>query len=77
MDPKDAVLKIEAELAETCGAMSKLIVSNAARSAGVEKYDLGSSAEYNSLLNSLLEPAGKFLGKTKAQECIATWKKLV
>lgn len=77
MDPNDAILKIEAELADTCGAMSKLIVSNAARTAGVKKGKLGSPAEYNSLLDSLLEPAAKFLGKTKAEDSIKTWKRMV
>lgn len=77
MDPNDAILKIEAELADTCGAMSKLIVSNAARDAGVTKGRLGSPAEYNSLLDSLMEPAAKFLGKTKAEESIKIWKKMV
>lgn len=77
MDPNDAVLKIEAELASTCGAMSKLIVSNAARNAGVLKGKLQSPAEYNSLVDSLMEPAAKFLGKTKAEESIKIWKKMV
>lgn len=77
MNPKDAVLKIEAEMAQTCGAMSVLIISNTAKKVGVDKTAIASNEDYQKLIDALVEPAAKFLGKTKADECIKRWKTLV
>ena len=77
MQPNEAVLKIEEEMAHTCGAMSKLIVSNTASKLGLKKEALSSKADYIKLLDGLAEPANKFLGKTKAEESIKRWKTLV
>ncbi len=77
MQPNEAVLKIEEEMAQTCGAMSRLIVSNTAKRLGLNKAALSSRADYIKLIDGLAEPAGKFLGKTKADESIKRWKAMV
>jgi hypothetical protein len=77
MQPNEAILKIEEEMSHTCGAMSKLIVSNVANKLGLKKTALSSREEYFKLIDGLVEPANKFLGKTKADESIQRWKKLV
>lgn len=77
MNPNEAVLKIEDEMAQTCGALSKLIVGNTAKKVGMEKTAITSKGDYLKLVDALTEPAAKFLGKTKAEECIKRWKMLV
>lgn len=77
MQPNEAVIKIEEEMAQTCGAMSKLIVSNIANKLGLQKTAISSREDYNKLIDGLVEPATKFLGKTKADESIKRWKTMV
>ncbi len=77
MQPNEAVIKIEEEMAQTCGAMSKLIISNIANKLGLQKTAISSKEDYHKLIDGLVEPATKFLGKTKADESIKRWKTMV
>lgn len=77
MQPNEAVLKIEEEMGHTCGALSSIIVSNVATKLGLNKRELSSREDYFKLINGLVEPANKFLGKTKAEESIKRWKTMV
>ncbi len=77
MQPNEAILKIEEEMADTCGALSPIIVSNVANKLGLNKRNLSSREDYLKLINGLSEPAIKFLGKTRADESIKRWKMMV